>query len=80
MGYWKWLGKGIWYLISLRWLLLFRTPLGEALGGGLFFGSVASPILVREVGGYWWVITIVVAFLIIAHGIYREVHEKQESS
>ena len=78
MDYWEWLGKGVWYIVSLRWLPSLKDPTVEGLGGLTVFGGILSLILAIGVDGYWWLITAITGFLLFTHGIYRGLHKEKE--
>jgi len=78
VGYWKWLGRGILYVITFRWIVpVCKTPIGEALGGVLVLGTLAA-VLAALVGTFWWIIPAVGALLVFTHGWYRDSGSRNE--
>ena len=77
MNYWVWLGKGLLYILTFRWVvLLFKNPMGEGILGVIFCVIPGVYLLTTDEHALWGIPFFIGAFLLFTHGMYRDMRNE----
>lgn len=75
MDYWKWLGKGLFYILTFRWVKYLWSPIGEGMGITILL--IALGLFILDLP--WNILCFVLVFFTFTHGAYRDfVKEEKE--